>query len=109
MNITDIDDKIILRSNELKEDFSAFSRKWENDFFEDMKALKVDLPDMITRVSEFVPEIINFIQKIIDRGYAYESNGSVYFDIEAYRKSEKHVYGKLEPFSVNNPEKVSIT
>ena len=39
MNITDIDDKIIKRSNELNEEFTAFSRKWENQFFEDMKFL----------------------------------------------------------------------
>jgi len=106
MNITDIDDKIILRSNEVKEDFSSFARKWEGDFFEDMKSLNVDYPDVIVRVSEFVPKIVEFIQKIIENGYAYESNGSVYFDIEAYRKSGKHTYGKLEPFSVNNTEKL---
>ena len=106
MNITDIDDKIIIRSNELKEEFSAFSRKWEGDFFDDMRSLNVDNPDVITRVSEYVPQIVAFIEKIIANGYAYEANGSVYFDIEAYRKSGKHTYGKLEPNSVNNTEKV---
>lgn len=58
MNITDIDDKIIIRSNEVKEEFSAFARKWENDYFADMKSLGVLLPDVITRVSEHIPEII---------------------------------------------------
>ena len=61
MNITDIDDKIIKRANESKEQFNTFSRKYETLFFKDMKALGVELPDVITRVSEFVPEIVAFI------------------------------------------------
>jgi cysteinyl-tRNA synthetase len=61
MNITDIDDKIIRKANEVKEEFSFISRKYEADYFEDMKALNVEYPDVITRVSEFVPEIISFI------------------------------------------------
>jgi cysteinyl-tRNA synthetase len=105
MNVTDIDDKIILRSNEMKEDFTQFARKWENEFFADMKALGVKMPDAITRVSEFIPEIIAYIEKIIKNGYAYASNGSVYFDIEAFRKSGKHTYAKLEPGSMLDPSK----
>lgn len=97
MNITDIDDKIIIRSNEKGEDFDTFSRNWEIDFFEDMKTLDIDLPDVITRVSEFVPEIIEFIKQIIEHGYAYESNGSVYFDIDSYQRNGQHIYGKLVP------------
>ena len=61
MNITDIDDKIINRSNERKEDFHEFSRKWETAYLDDMRRLNVKLPTVITRVSEYVPEIENFI------------------------------------------------
>lgn len=49
-----------------------------------MGALNVELPDVITRVSDFIPEIVDFIQTIISNGYAYESNGSVYFDVPKY-------------------------
>ena len=108
MNVTDIDDKIIIRSNELKEDFAQFARKWETEFFIDMKALGVKMPDVLTRVSEFVPEIIAYIETIMKNGYAYLSNGSVYFDITAFRASGKHTYGKLDPSSMNDQAKVLL-
>ena len=52
---------------------------------------------MLTRVSEYVPEIISFIQKIVANGLAYESNGSVYFDVGGFDKQDKHHYAKLVP------------
>jgi cysteinyl-tRNA synthetase len=51
-----------------------------------MEALNVELPDVITRVSDYVPEIVQFIEKIVGNGYAYESNGSVYFDVKKYQE-----------------------
>ena len=100
INITNIDDKIIQRSNEKKKNFSEFARYWEDSFFKDMRALNVMYPNYITRVSEYIPEIIAFIEVIIKNGYAYEKNGSVYFDIEAYKKG-KHLYAKLVPQDKN--------
>ena len=100
MNITDIDDKIIQKSNEQKRDFSEFAKYWENKFFKDMEALNIMYPNYITRVSEYIPEIILFIETIIKNGYAYEKNGSVYFDIEQYKKGN-HIYGKLVPQDKN--------
>lgn len=44
----------------------------------------MDPPDVVTRITEFIPEVVTYIQKIIDNGFAYESNGSVYFNVEAY-------------------------
>lgn len=106
MNITDIDDKIIMRSNEQQKEFSEFARHWETEFFKDMESLNVKLPNVITRVSQYVPEIIDFIDKLIIKGFAYESNGSIYFDVIKYSKSEGHTYAKLEPTSFGNMEKL---
>jgi cysteinyl-tRNA synthetase len=71
-----------------------------------MRRLNVELPDVVTRVSEFVPEIVKFIEKIIQNGYAYEANGSVYFNVAKYNDNEKHSYAKLEPTSAMDTEKV---
>jgi cysteinyl-tRNA synthetase len=102
MNITDVDDKIILRAREEGIAFDALSRREEKSFLADMRALGVAPPDVMTRVSEYVPEVVRFIEGIIANGYAYESNGSVYFDTEVYRRAPNHTYGKLVPENVGN-------
>ena len=55
------------------------------DFFHDLHALGCREPDVLTRVSEYIPEIIEYVQRIIANGMAYESNGSVYFDTRNFR------------------------
>ncbi|XP_053990668.1 cysteine--tRNA ligase, cytoplasmic-like [Hylaeus volcanicus] len=106
MNITDIDDKIIQRSNEKGVDFSMHARYYESLFWKDMQELNVELPDIITRVSEYIPEVIEFIEGIIQNGYGYVSEGSVYFNTQVFRQSDNHVYGRMEPFSVNDEARV---
>jgi cysteinyl-tRNA synthetase len=102
-NITDIDDKIILRSSERGIPFRELASKYEDEFFEDMAALGVQLPDLVTRVSEYVPEIVSYIQTLIEKGIAYEANGSVYFNTKTFT-SLGHTYGKLMPENVGNSE-----
>lgn len=75
---------------------------WEHRFFDDMRRLRVRDPDTLTRVTEYMPEIIAFIGKIIQNGYGYEYEGSVYFDTKAFDESPGHVYAKLEPWSRGN-------
>lgn len=77
---------------------------WEGRFFDDMARLHVRRPDNITRVTEYVPEIVAFVDKIIKNGYAYESAGSVYFDTQTFDASPNHFYAKLEPHSKGNRE-----
>ena len=100
MNITNIDDKIIAASNEQGIDYFTFANKWEKDFFEDMSQLGIELPNQVMRVNEFLPEIVEFIQKLIEKGLAYESKGSVYFDIQNFLKAG-HQYPKLRPMAVD--------
>lgn len=102
MNITDIDDKIILRAREQGIPFTQLTRKWEKSFMDDMKALKVLPPDVLTRVTEYVPEIVGFVDKIISNKFAYPANGSVYFNTAEFSKT--HNYLKLAPWAAGNSE-----
>ena len=72
----------------------SFSKSNLEIFFESFQILPADC---LTRVSEYVPENVDFISKIIERGFAYESNGSVYFDVAKFDKSKEHHYAKLVP------------
>ncbi|XP_023703007.1 probable cysteine--tRNA ligase, mitochondrial isoform X2 [Cryptotermes secundus] len=93
MGVTDIDDKIIIRAAQLKEEPRRLAERYEMEFFEDMASLNIMPPTVVTKVTNFIPQIINFVQKIIDKGQAYNTeDGSVYFDTKSYTQ-----YGKLLP------------
>merc|ERR550539_1439986 len=82
--------------------FESLPRYWEGEFHKDMQDLNVLPADCLTRVSEYVPEIVVYIEKIIERGYAYESNGSVYFDVGKFDSKPNHHYAKLVPEAVGD-------
>uniref|UniRef100_A0A183BVA7 Cysteine--tRNA ligase, cytoplasmic n=1 Tax=Globodera pallida TaxID=36090 RepID=A0A183BVA7_GLOPA len=77
--------------------FTKLARKYENEFLCDMYALNVREPDVLTRVSEYIPEIIEYVQKIILNGYAYVADGSVYFNTAEFASKPNHSYAKLLP------------
>ncbi|EWC47504.1 hypothetical protein DRE_00472 [Drechslerella stenobrocha 248] len=82
--------------------FRETAAYWERHFNEDMERLNVNPPTITTRVSEFVPENADFIKKIVDKGFAYPtSDGSVYFDVHAYRSAGHH-YAKLKPWDASS-------
>ncbi|XWV25590.1 cysteinyl-tRNA synthetase [Tupanvirus deep ocean] len=95
MNITDIDDKIIKKANAEGVDWIQIAKTYEKSFFNSMSKLNVKLPDVVVRVSDVMPQIILYIQKIVDNGFGYvTSDGSVYFDSEAY-VSHGYSFGDL--------------
>ncbi|KAL7276669.1 cysteinyl-tRNA synthetase [Rhizina undulata] len=79
--------------------FSKLSSYWERHFNEDMATLNVVPPTTTTRVSEFIPENVAFVEKLVNKGFAYPTaDGSVYFDIAAYEAAGHH-YAKLQPWN----------
>jgi cysteinyl-tRNA synthetase len=84
-NFTDVDDKIIRRANEKGMAPLDLSNKFIDAYFEDMDRLNVMRADLHPRVSEYIPEIIEMIAKLIESGHAYESSGSVYFSIDSMK------------------------
>lgn len=91
MNITDIDDKIIGKSGGDLLRFKELTKKYEKLFFVDLGKLNIEKADQITRATEFIDQIIKFIQELIDKGFAYNTDdGSVYFSIAKFKD-----YGKL--------------
>ncbi len=94
-NITDIDDKIINRANELSVEWSELVDKYIASYKEDLKSLGVregllDKDGEEPRATKNIPEMISYIAELIDKGYAYEADGDVYFDVRKFKG-----YGKL--------------
>ncbi|KAK4096077.1 hypothetical protein N658DRAFT_436872 [Parathielavia hyrcaniae] len=81
--------------------FTDLTQAMEKAFNDDMTALNVLPPDAVTRVTEYVPQIVTFVEQIIAKGFAYEANGSVYFDIAAFEKAG-NTYARLRPESKND-------
>ena len=71
MGVTDIDDKIITRAAERKEDPKKLTDHYEREFFQDMENLNIQTPSVVTKVTNFIPEIIHFVQNLIDKKQAY--------------------------------------
>ncbi len=82
-NITDIDDKIINRANELGVSWKEIADKYAKEYLELLGKLGVR-PNINPRVTDHIPEIIEFIQDLIDKGFAYVAPSGVYFDVDKY-------------------------
>ncbi|GLT77137.1 hypothetical protein SLA2020_487490 [Shorea laevis] len=89
-NFTDVDDKIIARANELGEDSISLSRRYCEEFHQDMVHLCCLPPSVEPRVSDHMPQIIDMIKQILDNGYAYRIDGDVFFSVDKFPK-----YGRL--------------
>ncbi len=98
-NFTDVDDKIINRAREEGITAPEVSEKYIREYFDDTRALNVRMADVHPKVSEHIPEIIDFISTLIDKGYAYEADGDVYFSTRLFPE-----YGKLSKQNIDDLE-----
>lgn len=90
MNITDVDDKIIRDAGARGVAISEFVKVYTDAFFEGLAALRIAPADRYPRATEHVPEMVRIIQGLVDKGYAYRKDGSIYFSIAKFPG-----YGKL--------------
>ncbi|MCH1626104.1 cysteine--tRNA ligase [Fredinandcohnia quinoae] len=95
-NFTDVDDKLIKAANQLGEDVPTIADRFIDAYFEDVSALGCKQANVHPRVTENIDIIIDFIQALVDKGYAYEAGGDVY-----YKTREFTEYGKLSHQSID--------
>lgn len=89
-NVTDIDDDILRKAKEAKEDWRALGNRWTRHFINDMLALNIRPPDAYPRATDVIQEIIDMVKSLLRAGIAYEAGGSVYFDQQSWPE-----FGKL--------------
>jgi cysteinyl-tRNA synthetase len=90
MNITDVDDKTIRGARENGVSLREYTDKYIKIFIEDMETLRLKKPDFMPRATEHIKEMVELIKKLLEKGYAYYKDGSIYFSISKFPS-----YGKL--------------
>ncbi len=96
MNITDVDDKTIKGANALGVSLADYTRKYIEAFFEDLRTLNIQPADVYPRATEHIPDMVRMIRGLLDKGYAYEKDGSIYFSIAKFP-----TYGRLSKIDLN--------
>jgi len=89
-NFTDVDDKIIDKANQLGIDSATVAERFISEFYEDMDALNVERATVEPRATEHIDQIVQFVEKLINAGFAYQVDGDVFFSVEKFKE-----YGKL--------------
>lgn len=95
-NFTDVDDKIIMRAQDEGTDSETIAERYIKAFYDDMDRLGVERPTHEPRATEFIPQMIELVQRLIEMGYAYSAGGDVYFAVKTFSD-----YGKLSKRSLD--------
>jgi len=89
-NITDVDDRTIRQSKETGLTLHEYTKKYEEAYLADLGALNIERAEHYPRATEHIDEMVALVKKLVRRGFAYEAEGSIYFDISKFR-----AYGRL--------------
>ncbi|MDS0259224.1 cysteine--tRNA ligase [Haloarcula sp. S1CR25-12] len=98
-NFTDVNEKIVARVGEDGESEADVAAHYVQEVITDMRSLNLSRAEVYPRVSEHVPEIVALVERLVEGGHAYETNGSVYFDVTSFDD-----YGKLSNQTVDDIE-----
>lgn len=112
MNITDIDDKIITRANAIGENPLQLADGFTKDFLHDMEALRITSVNLYAKASQHIIEIIDQVKTLIEKGYAYDVNGDVFYDVSKFpnygelsrQNTEQLIMHRIDP----DPRKRSV-
>ena len=100
MNITDVDDKIIRNATQAGISIADYTPRYVDAFFEDLDSLAVDRPEVVSRATEHIPQMVSLIEKLAEPGAAYKTeDGSWYFRLSAFPE-----YGKLSKKDLSGME-----
>ena len=103
-NVTDIDDKILTKAAENNRPWWEWVSTYEREFTKAYNTLGVIPPSVEPRATGFVTQMVDYMQRLIDAGFAYPADGSVYFDVAAWTKAEGSDYGSLSGNKVEEME-----
>ncbi|MGB2102425.1 MAG: cysteine--tRNA ligase [Porticoccaceae bacterium] len=105
-NITDIDDKIINKANELSQDINVITKKYSKAYFDDMLALNTLAPDQIPYATDHIPEMIEMVQTLIDKGHAYAADSQIKADKGhvLFSVTSMPTYGQLSNRNIDEQE-----
>ena len=91
MNITDVEDKIIKKAVSEKKNIFEITKPYTKIFFEDLKKLNIEKPEILPKATAHIKEMISMIEKLLEKGFAYKGeDGSIYFNVSQFKK-----YGRL--------------
>src|SRR5262249_19331836 len=96
INITDVDDKLIVRAAERQTTVEKLAREMTRDYFDNLKTMGVESVDLFPYATEHIAEMLDIIRRLIDKGYAYPLEGDVYFDV-----TKDEDYGALSHRSIS--------
>lgn len=97
INITDVDDKLIVRAAERQTTVEKLAREMTQDYFDNLQTMGVDSVDLFPYATEHIPEMLDIIRRLIDKGFAYPLEGDVYFDV-----TKDKDYGALSHRSISD-------
>jgi len=99
MNITDVDDKTIRDSKKENKSLKEFTKKYTNVFIEDIKAINIEMPAEMPNATEHIKEMVDIVQVLLDKEYAYKTEDGIYFSIRKFKN-----YGNLSGINLDDLE-----
>ncbi|MBT4823582.1 cysteine--tRNA ligase [Candidatus Woesearchaeota archaeon] len=100
MNVTDVDDKTIRDSKKEGKSLKEFTKFYTKAFLDDLNILNVEIPELMPKATECVPDMIKLIQTLLKKGVAYKAKDGIYFDISKHK-----TYGKLSKIDLTQTKK----